>query len=695
MAKISQVINTDEKTYQIAFYQGTFKNWEEKVTIDKSTDGYTEGILFEHKQNVTAYGRSKALAQALIYLARFNANGQPIPGKIMLVSQDESCVYVYPSADYPEIINDIPQYASLKASAGIEGFYEKSEPKKIAYQLGNAAAMQELVNEINSPHSFFQADISVHNVYGWSELYYKIAQQYGQKAEKRKFFEELRKPKGALKSYIKAWNGEEGEFALIMDLLNDPITQKKLGAFYTPLAYCELAHELLKKAIDRVPKGNDYVIIDRCAGTGNLEKVLSDEELSHVIINTYELKEWYVLKDRIGRRVRYIIPPIPQPPKDLPALNKDGFLSGANALSKEFIDKIHSVIEETKVAERVSIILYENPPYAETTSVEFQKKGLGKTHSDWKNSYVVKEMKKDENVKGSVLNDMSNAFIWSAFKYFLKEKTDSYVVLSPVKYWKSQHLVNKKFIDGYAFNRKHFHAPTPATIMCALWSNENDETTQELHLKAIDLDEKEACIEQGEIRVRRIYSIFSEKFYDNRSFDSDTKDGIAIGLNGLEAISKSDKQIRVDKNYNKNILGYMVTDSAGFDNPRLHCNLLVAGKYNGNGFYLRDDNFLEKLPMFAASRYADHNNDWRIMSMLMRSGDKAETYHEDVRSGKLDRFLCQCLIWTCLTHYSHIRSLYGTDNRLYRNELCFDGDTLGKRTLDEFRKTYILSDNEE
>ena len=234
----------------------------------------------------------------------------------------------------------------------------------------------------------------------------------------------------------------------------------------------------------------------------------------------------------MGGGVGYIIPPIPQPPKDLPALNKDGFLSGANALSREFIDKIHSVIEETKVAERVSIILYENPPYAETTSVEFQKKGLGKTHSDWKNSYVVKEMKKDENVKGSVLNDMSNAFIWSAFKYFLKEETDSYVVLSPVKYWKSQHLVNKKFIDGYAFNRKHFHAPTPATIMCALWSNENDETTQELNLKAIDLDEKETHIEQDEIRVKRIYSIFSEKFYDNRSFDSDTRDGIMIGLNG-------------------------------------------------------------------------------------------------------------------------------------------------------------------
>ena len=29
-------------------------------TVDRSTDGYTKGIIFEHKQNVTSYGRFKA-----------------------------------------------------------------------------------------------------------------------------------------------------------------------------------------------------------------------------------------------------------------------------------------------------------------------------------------------------------------------------------------------------------------------------------------------------------------------------------------------------------------------------------------------------------------------------------------------------------------------------------------------------------
>ena len=43
-------------------------------------------------------------------------------------------------------------------------------------------------------------------------------------------------------------------------------------------------------------EGNDYVIIECCARTGNLKIVLTDEILSHTIINTYELHEWIALK---------------------------------------------------------------------------------------------------------------------------------------------------------------------------------------------------------------------------------------------------------------------------------------------------------------------------------------------------------------------------------------------------------------
>ena len=129
----------------------------------------------------------------------------------------------------------------------------------------------------------------------------------------------------------------------------------------------------MRRAIKQLPKGNgyDYIILDRTAGTGNLEEFLtdkkvdditvgeldryidkelkvkylqskkdvfatfypdrfedvtvgelekhktkislhnylSDNEIAHAIVNTYELKEWIVLNERLGDKVKLIIPP--------------------------------------------------------------------------------------------------------------------------------------------------------------------------------------------------------------------------------------------------------------------------------------------------------------------------------------------------------------------------------------------------
>ena len=385
MAVIAKVFNSDEKTWQGEFYRNLFVVEYDGIKVDRSTDGYTRGILFEHKINIQSYGESKALGQALIYLARFNRDGIPVPAKICLVGQEEQKCYIYDTANYMHIVNDIPRYANMKASDGIPGFSAGIRSELISFDMSNPLrGMLDVLKFVQRAPQTVKVDINVHNVYGWANYYYDHATEYRQKPEKKRFFEELREPKGTLQSFINPWTGQETDFKYIMDMLNDPMTQKKLGAFYTPRAYCELARNLLEEAIANVPDGYDYVICDVCAGTGNLEEVLSDEQLSHVIVNTYELKEWYVLKERLGHRVRYIIPPIPEDEKTLPALNEDGFLSGANALSESFVNDLNLVIEETKKAERVIRIWYMNPPYAETTSVEFQKKGAGREASSWK-----------------------------------------------------------------------------------------------------------------------------------------------------------------------------------------------------------------------------------------------------------------------------------------------------------------------
>lgn len=697
MSSITTTVLTDERTWQGEFYKALYgEDYTNYVSVDRSTDGYTDGILFEHKTNLQNTGLNKPLSQALIYLKRFNRDGFPVPAKICLVGQEDEKCYIYDTEKYMSYINDIPKYANLKASDGIAGFKAGKPSEIIDFDMKNPVkGMRDISDFVEQPAQFVQVEINEHNVYGWATYYYDHASEYKQKPEKKAFFNELKNPIGTLEAYIKPWKGQETDFKYIMDVLNDPMTQKKLGAFYTPPAYAKKAVELVKQAIARVPDGNDYVIIDRCAGTGNLEMYLDDgneDILSHVIISTYELKEWMVLKDRYNGRVRYIIPPVSSNPTELPELNEDGFLSGANALTRDIIDnpEVRKYLDNDKC----TIILFENPPYSETQSIEYQKSGG--TTADWKNEYVLTEMKKE--VSGVTSNDMANAFIWSGFKFFLRQPTDSYIVFSPVKYWKAQKLISKKFIKGFAFNRLHFHAKMNACIMCAYWSNENSNTDC-IYLDAYDLDENQQLISEGSLPIKQIRTIFSDEYYDDREDSTDTDDGIVIGLNGVEVLD-GEKKLSVSKKYNQNIIGYMRVGGSNFDNPDLQSSLLISGCYNGHGFYVRKDSFIDKLPMFAATRYVRYNTHWTERARVMKSADKAAQYKADVKAGIADDFLCKSLIFTCFEPQNHCRSMVGSDGRSYKNELCFDNldgkTTLAKEKLDEYITAgYELSDLEQ
>ena len=169
--KIDNSIMTDEVTYQSIFYDKILGD-DIEVHLDRSTDGYIDGTIFEHKQNVTSYGRSKALSQALIYLCRFNRDGVPVPKNIMLVSQDEKKVYLYDANEYVDVINDIATYATMQASAGIDGFKEKSEPQVITYDLDDMHKSLKLLQILDEFPEWVKVNITIHNVYGWAQYYY-------------------------------------------------------------------------------------------------------------------------------------------------------------------------------------------------------------------------------------------------------------------------------------------------------------------------------------------------------------------------------------------------------------------------------------------------------------------------------------------------------------------------------------------
>jgi len=166
----------------------------------------------------------------------------------------------------------------------------------------DAITLKGILNE----EDFMPVDLDEECILGWAERYYRENPKatkgdfLGDDTGQIRVLGEIRDPKH-FKGFIRPYKEKtNAKFQYLMDCLNDRLRKKDLGAFYTPEPYCRKAAELVRMAIARVPEGNDYIILDRCAGTGNLEAVLTDEELSHCILSTYEYYEYKVLQERLG-----------------------------------------------------------------------------------------------------------------------------------------------------------------------------------------------------------------------------------------------------------------------------------------------------------------------------------------------------------------------------------------------------------
>lgn len=741
MPRISSNRNSkflSEKEGQIEF----FNKLEISADIELicNTDGVYKGTLFEFKLTISDI--NKVLFQAIKYLSHLRIKGKPVPAQILLVALNEKNAYLFNSDNFLKQIETI--YAGA-ASKDNSDFSTKIKPEKMDYS--NLRGLQKII-EILEKENYTKINIDVFDVVGWANHYYTL----NPKASKSKLFEELRNPK-QFKKFIYPWKGKDLDFKYINDLLNAKILKKELGAFYTPKLYCLKATELVRKAIKQLPKNHEYIILDRTAGTGNLEEFLTDKkvddititeldkyidknlkmkylqnkkdiintfyngrfeditvgelekyktkislydhifdnELSHTIVNTYELKEWIVLNERLGDKVRFIIPPSVDP--------KDQLVNGGDALSEYFvlgskvgkkffskeylstIDKLNSYVSNPKI----NLILLENPPYSETFGDIEQEK----TRDVKKESFVSKEFKKNfkSNIKGLIPSkDLANLFIWSAWNLYLKKPEDHYILFSPIKYWKNIGLSDKKFIDGFLFNRKHFHAGESA-ISCILWKNV-EEKKEELILKVFDINNKNTIEQKDdeiiylmETKIKKVHKTFNEFYFDKRILKNDTRDGIYCDASGYE--SKKLKSTSTEKIFNKNILGYLHIIGFTFGKQSL-CLTRTTLNVRKNGFYLREDNFIEKLPLFAAKLYPQKN--WYEKDVFFTTADGGDKYLKD------KNFLKACFIFTCLSQKNHCRSFDGSDGRFYNNELCFDKKTLASKKIKEYKLTKTEED---
>lgn len=685
---------TIERAGQIDFfdnYRIPYKD-DASVLVD-NTDGVYHGNILEFKLNINNTG--KVLFQAIKYLSKMRIKGESVPARILLIDLNATKVYVYNSKDY---LDDIQKIYVGAASVGNTDFSSNVMPVAVfdyMDMVDSAAVQKLLINKVSDESEWYvPIDLDENCIVGWAERYYREVPTatkgdfLGDGTGKINVSGEIRDPrhfKGLINPYPEQTNEK---FKYLMDCLNDRLNKKDLGAFYTPAPYCEKASELVVKAVERVPEGNDYIILDRCSGTGNLEAALigkydksGDELISHCVVSTYEYYEYKVLQERIGDKVRNIIPPT-----EANVVYENGKISNADAMSKDFIE--NPLIKQYVDDEKCTIILYENPPYRDSTANNSE--GLDKKRKS-KLTFVGAEYRKNTSnlneVKASA-RELSNLFIWSGFEYYLRQETDSYIIFSPVKYFKNIGLAKKKFLGGFLANRKHFHA-TESSISCVMWGNV-DNSEESFVLPAYDIVNNNCvnnnCIKITDVTIRKAYNTL-QRYYDRRTFSDDViENKVWVSDSGYEVTTQ---KVDTTQIYNPNIIGIIGAKAFAID---AKSRILVRGPgyfHHGVGFILRSDNYKIKLPLWVAKSFPQDN--WYDKDVYNTTSDGGDAYTHD------EDFLKSCLIYTCLSNQNKCLSFTGSDDRYYRNELCFDatnGDTvasvdLARMSLDEEEKELL------
>lgn len=534
-----------EKEWQIDFYDQLRKFDWTIPTIDNSTDWIIRWTIIEFK--ITISNINIALFQAIKYLSRLRNLWKNIPSQILLISLNNEKAYLYKSAEF---LAEIETQYRGGASKDNKDFTSHINHETIDYK-NNLLQIIEIL-KINN---YINVNVDKYNIVWLSKSYYEITNDWSlemkieKKFHKLEFASELVNPKFLniypyANSKEEVYNKSKLEFPWLIDCLNDKFLQKELWAFYTPDPYVKKATELLRLAISRIPIWNDYIILDRCAWTWQLENYLTDDELSHCVLSTYETWEWNVLYNKFIDKVRLVIPP--------EASAENSLVDWWDALSRHFIlweqssieplqDSYKSCIKQLNdyvLNPNCNIIIYENPPYRDE-SAKIKNKNTSK-------SFVYDEFKKDWTNQSSH-RELANLFVWSAFKYYLKKEHDFLLIFWPIKYWKSINLVNKKFVNWYWFNRKHFHA-WESFISCILWQNINDNLNK-FNLNTLDIDDYSNIKDLWkEILIKKV-STQINKLKDDRIFLDDIESTVFCELSWIQSDKKTDKKPKYNEEY--------------------------------------------------------------------------------------------------------------------------------------------------
>ena len=88
-------IFTTEREGQLHFFKNFGIKFEENEVLIANTDGVYNGNIFEFKLSIN--NTQQVLFQAIKYLSRLRITGSPVPKNILLVSLNQTKVYVFDS----------------------------------------------------------------------------------------------------------------------------------------------------------------------------------------------------------------------------------------------------------------------------------------------------------------------------------------------------------------------------------------------------------------------------------------------------------------------------------------------------------------------------------------------------------------------------------------------------------------------
>ena len=638
------------------------KPYFEKYIIH-GTDGIVNGVLFEFKkkfdQNQTL---QKAFGEALTYLNKFNNNGLiQIPRWICIATFIDQKYWLIDAKNYEEHIYN--HSAEINPSSAKPVILRNNET---SLEWLNPKDLVSKVSPYGESNKYLLTKLNMNNFHNINDEFYdKFSKKNSNKNEFSQINEnptELIKDlfKGTiniekcikesglniktdidkinkLRESLTNLNNEEKILYWVEPIfINNLKTiiaekwdhvggknyRKDRGAFFTPSEYAKKMQEYLKNIINQ-NENKKVLIIDRCAGTGQLEKGLDKNILNQFILNTYEFCEWVNLGENFQDKVKIIKPPYNN--AQLIDIYIDEYMmENGNALSKEFDTWLGNYISNWRIENpNGKIIFYENPPFRDETA-----NSHGRGHSITKN-YVYNELKKSEKSNGTI-RDLSFQFIWSASKYM--KNGDEYCLISPIKYWKWGDIKEFEVIEGFLSNREKYNA-TKGGLPIIRWRKNKNSQQSEIYLSN-EINKEKIIIKQIKNKVN------------------------AFDVTG-----------------NKN--EYYAIMSIG--NMFVHEGNILTNKNKGlsnKKIYVSNENILKVSALNALNAW-NGKTYLKDSLTIMKSSDNQNAAWED------KTFLNDCLLWTLLTDKNQCFS-FEEGEKITLNEICYTGKAKNKLDINLF-----------